>query len=195
MKEEELLKMTSKLRKILASDNVETPEALKAFIPEGSLLQPASISAQKPGESTKASQEPSDINISGVNVLELLKCDIYNDVCGSRPLLSLNFAWVVIRFMVCFMQFEDRLSETRNPLYVRAYETDREWFREKRLGLTVLALFEQDEECLKIMAEEFQNPRAGFMNHIYWEDLQGTGERMNRQRARDHEETPECTVM
>jgi hypothetical protein len=29
----------------------------------------------------------------------------------------------------------------------------------------------EDKECLKVMAELFQNPRSGFMQHIYWEDL------------------------
>ncbi|KAK7750708.1 hypothetical protein SLS62_007408 [Diatrype stigma] len=193
--EEVLLKTTSDLRKILTNDNMETPEALKAFIPEGQHMDSTSRPTQKIGESTKASQKPGDFEISGVNALELLKSDIYNDVCGGVPLSSLNFIWVMVRFMMLFTQFEERLSQLRNPLYVRAYETDREWFQEKRLGLTVLALFEQDEECLKIMAREFESPRAGFMNHVYWEDLQGIGERMSRSKRGEHDQTPDCTVM
>ena len=33
------------------------------------------------------------------------------------------------------------------------------------------ALRGEDDECLRVIAEEFQNPRAGLMNHIFWEDL------------------------
>jgi hypothetical protein len=29
----------------------------------------------------------------------------------------------------------------------------------------------EDDECLEVMAEMFQNPRSGFMQHIYWEEL------------------------
>jgi hypothetical protein len=43
---------------------------------------------------------------------------------------------------------------------------------QKRAGLTLLALAEQDEECLRVMAGVFEGMRTGFMGHIYWEDLQ-----------------------
>jgi hypothetical protein len=44
--------------------------------------------------------------------------------------------------------------------------------REKRVSLISLVLSEENEECMEVMAEKFQNPRSGFMQHIYWEDLE-----------------------
>ncbi|CAJ2511501.1 Uu.00g071260.m01.CDS01 [Anthostomella pinea] len=84
--------------------------------------------------------------------------------------------------MLQFAQFENRLKAIRNPLYVQVYETDDPLVKEfPRVGLVGLALEVQDDECLRVMADEFQNPRAGFMNHIYWEDLEEPGDRLNAQ--------------
>lgn len=49
-----------------------------------------------------------------------------------RPLSSLNYTFVTARFMMLFMQIEDRLKELRNPLWVRAYEEEPVMMREKR---------------------------------------------------------------
>ena len=65
--------------------------------------------------------------------------------------------------------------------------------REKRVSLTTLVLAEEDEECMEVMAEAFQSPRAGFMNHIYWKDLD-TFEAL-RSSTGDDEIEPSCTVM
>jgi len=110
-------------------------------------------------------------NISQRDLLELLRRDLYQDICGGTPYSSLNYVFVMARFMMQFHQFENELRKLRNPLYVQAYETDPHWRHHKRVGLAYLALERQDEECLRVMAREFQNPRAGLMNHIYWHDL------------------------
>lgn len=70
-----------------------------------------------------------------------------------------------------FSQIERDLQAANNKIYRRAFETDREWQRVKLVGLVYLAMTTQDEECLRIMAKAFKNPRTGFMNHTYWEDL------------------------
>ena len=44
---------------------------------------------------------------------------------------------------------------------------------DKKLKPTALALTEQDDECLKVMAQMFQKLRMSFMDMIYWDDLLG----------------------
>ncbi|KAI0966820.1 hypothetical protein F4678DRAFT_267352 [Xylaria arbuscula] len=164
------------------------PEAVqKAVVPEGYTL----------GNLRERGGKGSNHNVSGRDLLSLLQLDISNDICGDIPLSSLNYIWIMIRFMMLFHQFENRLRELRNPLYVQAYETDPLWKKHKRVGLAYLALHVQDEECLRVMAREFQDPRSGFMNHIYWDDLESTrlyGEKPKPNRG--HDELPDqCTVM
>lgn len=55
--------------------------------------------------------------------------------------------------------------------YMRVYEQDAAWRQNKRVGLTFLAAEVEHDECLRVMAEAFESPRAVFMNHIYWGDL------------------------
>ena len=60
----------------------------------------------------------------------------------------------------------------------------------------MLALLEEDEECLEIMAKEFQNARAGLINHIYWGRLDQTAEAMKSQKGNgDNGELPDCSLM
>ncbi|KAI0506199.1 hypothetical protein F5B22DRAFT_470697 [Xylaria bambusicola] len=164
------------------------PEALrKAMVPEGYTV------GSLPGIRGMGGK----LELSGPDLLALFKVDISNDICGDVPLSSLNYVSTMARFMVLFMQFESELDKLRNPLYVQAYETDRQWQKHKRVGLAYLALHLQDEECLRVMAHEFQNPRAGFMNHIYWEDLESTircGQQPSLKRTSGafHDQ---CTVM
>ncbi|GJD02531.1 hypothetical protein ColKHC_11356 [Colletotrichum higginsianum] len=98
--------------------------------------------------------------LTGRELLDFVRVDVHNDVCGDSPISSLNYI---------FMRFEEELS-IQNPLYVRAYKTD-QWKRAKRIALVTLAMKDQDEECLRVMAEQFQRPRAGFMNFVCWDDL------------------------
>jgi hypothetical protein len=71
------------------------------------------------------------VELSGRELLALLKAEIFRDVCGDHPLSSLNYVAVTTVFMMAFMKMEDQLAALRNPLYVRAYETDREWSTRK----------------------------------------------------------------
>ncbi|KAI0100618.1 hypothetical protein GGR51DRAFT_531879 [Nemania sp. FL0031] len=182
--EEDLMALATFLPRIVRGEQT-LPEAVReAVVPEGYTI----------GNLSKPSSKSGIPKLSGQELLNLLKLDISNDICGDIPLSSLNYVWTMARFMMLFHQFERELGKLRNPLYVQAYETDPLWQKQKRVGLAYLALHLQDEECLHVMAREFQNPRAGFMNHIYWDDLESTGEEPRSNRGDD--ELPEqCTVM
>lgn len=191
MDENTLLNIPSRMRELSGDINfTPSPDQFASLpVPEGFRARPA------PGTNRPhRKNEGEGLNMSARDILTFLKYDIFRDINGNLPLSSLNYVWVTIRFMLLFMQIEGELRRVRNPLWVRAYETELEWKRDKRVGLTFLALAEQDDECLRIMAKEFQNPRAGFMNHIYWEDLDETGKTMRGQDA-DAPSEPDCVVM
>lgn len=90
-------------------------------------------------------------------------------------LSSLKFVWVMVRCMEIFAQIDKRLSEIKNPLYLRAYMDASAWSRKKRMGLTYL-VFQLDDETMRIMASAFENPPALFLQHVYWEEFGGLGE-------------------
>lgn len=131
--------------------------------------------------------------------LEFLKLDIVNDVCGDlRPLSSLDYTFLTAQFMMLFMEVEDRLRELRNPLYVEAYEKNKVLMQEKRCALTALVLGGDDDECMRVFAEEFDKMRSGFMNHIYWDDLSGADEPVHKHEQKtnvDDGPVGDCSVM
>ncbi|KAI1193100.1 hypothetical protein F5X97DRAFT_315343 [Nemania serpens] len=134
--------------------------------------------------------------LSTDDLISMLKEDISNDIWGDMPLSSLNYVWTMARCMLLFHELERELGKLRNPLYVQAYETDPTWRHSKRAGLVYLALQVQDKQCLEVMAREFQNPRAAFMDHIYWEDLESVqlhGKRPKTSRVDDSSD--QCSVM
>ncbi|KAI1821615.1 hypothetical protein F4861DRAFT_518110 [Xylaria intraflava] len=185
--EEELLGWAT-FTSTIAKGVPSVPEAVrKELVPKG----------YRVGNLSEPGAKGGDNKLSGQDLLDLLKLDICSDICGDIPLSSLNYTWTMARFMMLFHQFEMELGKLRNPLYVRAYETDPTMRKHKRVSLTYLALHTQDEECLRVMAREFQNPRAGFMNHIYWDDLESTklcGE--ESRSSRGEERLPDqCAVM
>lgn len=62
------------------------------------------------------------------------------------------------------------LQRAGNPLYRRAFEANSE--RTTRATavdkLVYLLIQTEDDECLRIMAEVFEGPRAEFWDHTYW---------------------------
>ncbi|KAI2470526.1 hypothetical protein F4781DRAFT_175854 [Annulohypoxylon bovei var. microspora] len=201
MDDDTLLGMSSSIERMKSTADGPIPKELMETLSDGYKFSNAKLNSGFKGKwaGGHTTNKCKDLDISGRELLELLRWDIFREICADRPLLSLNYAWVTIVFIRLFTIMEDKLKETRNPLYVQAYEEARgELRREKRLGLVMLALSEQDDECLKIMAEVFQNPRAGFMNHIYWEDLEQTSVRMKRthqSREKEQIEPDQCAVM
>ncbi|OXV06093.1 hypothetical protein Egran_06139 [Elaphomyces granulatus] len=180
-----MMKMSSITQK--SSIDRGITESVLAALPEGYK------SARLP-EYNRDGNNPSKGILSSRELLDLIKLDITSDVSSeTRPLSSLNFIWVTARFMLLFLQIEDKMRQLRNPLWVEAYEGNSVLTREKRASFTSLVLAEEDEECLTVMAEEFQRPRAGFMNHIYWDDLE-TSESIRATTA-DEDAGPSCRVM
>lgn len=196
MPEALLLDMSSSLVMNLKGGRNEMPmpipDILQDAVPEGYRTQWGADLKNRPGGKSRSGGGRDAATVSRRDMLELLKWDIFRDVCGDMPIMSLNFIWVTVRFMMLFMQIEEELAKRVNPLWARAYELDPLWSRDKRVGLAFLALSEQNDECLRTMAREFENPRAGFMNHIYWEDLEDTADRMNMDNQLPDDQ---CVVM
>ncbi|KAF2868102.1 hypothetical protein BDV95DRAFT_580257 [Massariosphaeria phaeospora] len=135
-------------------------------------------------------------DIKGNELLDLLRIDMFADVCGRVPLSSMNYTWITVHFMFLFLRIEDRFKETRHPFYVRAYENPPSNIRrQKRLAFVVNVMAEEDDEALKLLAEVFQNPRMGALNFIYWDDLR-EGEFGEKSKS-DADEIPmdQCSVM
>ncbi|RDL37370.1 uncharacterized protein BP5553_04803 [Venustampulla echinocandica] len=166
------------------------PEAVLAAQPEGYTTLPF----PKPKRGGNALSKS---GLGACGLLNLIKMDVLTDICGVRPLSSLNYVWVAVRFMMLFMQIEDELKRLRNPLWVRAYEQEPSMMREKRLSLTMLVLDREDFECMEVMARVFQKPRAGFMEHIYWDGLDEPTKaiRMGMDPLADDEAAASCIVM
>ncbi|KAK3943350.1 hypothetical protein QBC46DRAFT_377618 [Diplogelasinospora grovesii] len=181
------------------------PDFLRDVVPEGYKARWASETGKHRPNGTRQEEVPHK------DLLEFIKWDVYRDICGDSPIMSLNMVWVTVQFFMVFMKIEGALEEAVNDLWLRAYKMDKKWAKQKRVGLTYMALLGADgagefdpddvEECLEIMAEQFQNPRAGFMNHIYWKDLEEMFKRMERMeriassRQKHHPADDACTVM
>ncbi|KAI0436552.1 hypothetical protein F4803DRAFT_541846 [Xylaria telfairii] len=185
--EQDLMKLSMTLPKNIRGEQAISDVMRETVVPKGYTI----------GNLPEPGSKSSNRDLSSPDLLELLKVDVANDICGDIPLSSLNYVWTMVRFMMQFHRFETELKKLRNPLYVQAYETDPTMQKHKRVGLAYLALHVQDDECLRVMAREFQNPRAGFMNHIYWEDLQSTG--VSKERASsngsDDEFGNQCVIL
>ncbi|KPI45656.1 uncharacterized protein AB675_708 [Cyphellophora attinorum] len=109
---------------------------------------------------------------TGRSLLDLLRVDLFADVCGMNPLSSINYLWVTVHFMILFDRLEKRLREVRNPLYIRTYEHAPASMRRSRRPALIMAMMkDEDPDTLKLCAEVFQDPRMGIMGFIFWEDL------------------------
>ncbi|EPS39533.1 hypothetical protein H072_6698 [Dactylellina haptotyla CBS 200.50] len=109
--------------------------------------------------------------LTDVKVLGLIKVDLIGDICGElRPLSSLNYIWVFSKAIMFFMRLEESLEKINHLEWKRVYTGNAT--REKRAALTTAVMAGDDTELMKIVAAEFQNPRSGFMDSIYWDDLE-----------------------
>ncbi|KAI1816979.1 hypothetical protein GGS20DRAFT_535631 [Poronia punctata] len=187
MSDQYLVEAKSKLA--VASEPQPVPDAVReSMVPEGYTMGPSITPTSMAGY----------VDITQRGLLDLAKNDLYQDICGKVPYSSMNYVFVTMRFMMQFMQFETELRKLRNPLYVQAYETDPQWRRNERVGLAYLALEQQEDECLRVMAREFQNPRSGFMDFIYWPDLDTSDDFDGMSGPRDQHDRPmpdQCNVM
>lgn len=103
------------------------------------------------------------LEVRGSDLLDMMKVDTHADIAGNNPVVSLNYAWVTVRIMLLFHFIEEKLRERKNPVYLKAFKT---WRSQPRFGLVYMAMLKEDEECLRVMAEEFQSP---IRNYVYWD--------------------------
>ncbi|TFA98281.1 DNA repair protein rad13 [Trichoderma ghanense] len=118
--------------------------------------------------------------LSRRDLLKVIRYDVYSDICGPFPLSSLNYFWVTARMVTLFMMFEDELKRLNNALYHDIYVANSGRGMEKRILLAVAALSGSDEECLRTMAKIMEEQRMGWMQHIYWDDLDTSMDRLYR---------------
>ncbi|KAL9572301.1 hypothetical protein ACKAV7_003502 [Fusarium commune] len=178
MTDKQIIDATNKLSSI-ANNTLEVPDGvLDKYAPEGFQLPPSAGSEA----------------LDGRDILELAKFDILSDVAGIAPISSLNYLGVTCWLFITFGCIEERLKDAGNPVYFEAYEGSGPWKLEKRVALALLALKGGNEECLRIVADTLNEARSGFMDFIYWEDL----ETEPRERESHHVDPSlgnECTVM
>jgi hypothetical protein len=106
----------------------------------------------------------------GWQLLDLLRIDIFTDVCGVMPLSDVNYLRVTVYMMSLFSHIEDRLRKARHPLYVHAYEDPVPSMRQqKRLALVMEVMGSEDDGALKLFAQEFERLRASVLDCIYWD--------------------------
>ncbi|CAO2658337.1 Nn.00g060600.m01.CDS01 [Neocucurbitaria sp. VM-36] len=176
----------------LDSDNEDT-EALRRRIADADLQDyktaprrnPYQISGQKMHE-----------QLQGRALLELLRVDVFADVCGNTPISSLNYVWVTCHIMLLFMEFEDRFRKIRHPLWVEAYEQPQPRLRrQKRVALVAAVMANEDEQAMRLFAEGFDSLRLGALACIFWEDLRE--EEYGMKPSADNDEIPadQCSVM
>ncbi|RYC82256.1 hypothetical protein BFJ63_vAg14848 [Fusarium oxysporum f. sp. narcissi] len=177
MTDKEIIEATNKLSSI-ANNTLEVPnEVLDRYAPEGFQFPPSAGSEA----------------LDGRDILELAKFDILSDVAGIAPISSLNYLGVTCWLLITFGRIEERLKEAGNPVYFEAYEGSGPWKSEKRVALALLALKGDNEECLRIVADTLNEARTGFMDFIYWKDLET--EPREREADVDPSLGNECTVM
>ncbi|KAL2122711.1 hypothetical protein VTJ04DRAFT_3166 [Mycothermus thermophilus] len=103
----------------------------------------------------------------GVTILHYIETDLMMDLHGDqRPLSSINYIWITCIMISVFKEIEKELSKRRNRLYVQAYEEAAEAVSEARSFLTLLALEEQDDECLRVMADQLTMMCPSFQSAI-----------------------------
>jgi len=154
MTDKTILEISSILKNSIEKQTV--PKASRPPIPEGYT-------------SGEDKDQPEKARTSWTDLLTFLKLDILHDISGKRrPVSSLKYVWVTSNFMLLFIKIEEKLKDLRNPSYIRAYSENSTMLRDKRVAPTIEALAGEDKKCMEVIAEEFQNPRVGFMNHIYW---------------------------
>ncbi|KAI1028818.1 hypothetical protein LB503_002684 [Fusarium chuoi] len=175
MTDEEIIDATNKLSSI--ANNIPN-EVMTKYAPEGFQLPP---------------QAGSEV-LDGHDILDLAKFDILSDVAGIAPISSLNYLGVTCWLLITFGRIEERLKEAGNPVYFEAYEGSGPWKLEKRVALALLALKGDNEESLRIVADTLNEARSGFMDFIYWEDLE-TEPRERESHHVDPSVRNECTVM
>ncbi|KAI5265033.1 hypothetical protein E4T47_08633 [Aureobasidium subglaciale] len=104
---------------------------------------------------------------SGLDLLEMLKVDVCQDIAGCRPVTGLNFMWITSGILGLIIEWEKRLKESQNPLFLRNLRGDR-WRRE---GFVKNVLGERPgyEECLEVFGKVITDIGSGYAEYICWQ--------------------------
>ncbi|KAM5356712.1 hypothetical protein ACJ41O_003358 [Fusarium nematophilum] len=153
--EKDILNLVDMMSVVRGSQPVIPASAVESIIPKGYKARSAEGFNSATG-GAKATGE-----LSGINLLGPIKFDVANDVAETRPLSSSNYISATFVLIMLFTKIEDRLKEVGNASYVEAFEMPGPWRNHKRVALAMLALKEENEECLKIMGEKFDEHRTG----------------------------------
>ncbi|KAF2021946.1 hypothetical protein BU24DRAFT_446839 [Aaosphaeria arxii CBS 175.79] len=133
--------------------------------------------------------------LQGRALLEVLRLDIFADVCGRDPMSSLNYVWFTCYLLILFGKIEDQLREARNPLWVQMYQLTSPRFRHhSRLSMLMAAMANDNKEALEICAKIFDTFRVGAKSCIFWEDLR-MEDGLKPQRDKDDIPDGQCSVM
>ncbi|GAB1318110.1 DUF6604 domain-containing protein (Fragment) [Madurella fahalii] len=128
-------------------------------------------------------------------LFEFFKLDIFNEVCGDHARAGFNYVAATEYFLAVFSSIEQKLREQGNRLYQRARNSDLGRRGQARVALTLLAITEEDEECLRIIAEVLeQHPAPEFEGFIYWDGLRRAVDMMER-AAEVRRDQPENTSL
>ncbi|KAJ3539184.1 hypothetical protein NM208_g5593 [Fusarium decemcellulare] len=183
--------------------NPHPPQSvMDAMAPEGFQMMPAleGVYSYFPGgipDSTTKQAPKKSNGFSGTDLLDIVRMDVVRDVQGHRPLSCFNHLSVAISFLIMFSKIEDRLREAKDPAYIEAFERPLPRGVAKRAALTVLALSDEHDETLRLIAEVMDSRRSGFMRHVYWEDKDINPELETREKrsTSGYEGGNECTLM
>jgi hypothetical protein len=141
-------------------------------------------------------------NAQGRDLLDLLRPDLFADVCGNNPVSSVNYVWVTCIFIMLFMKIEDVFSKARHPLWVETYERSMRSRPQglKRVVLVAQAMSSADEDAMRLFVQAFEETRGGILAFVYWEDSKegesGFREASTNGDGSDGVPSPEqCTVM
>ncbi|KAF7552044.1 hypothetical protein G7Z17_g4596 [Cylindrodendrum hubeiense] len=193
--EEELLSMASLFAQTMTPKEI-SPDMLRSLHDGLTQITPSEWQSQI-SEKVGSADRPTKLSLSNKELLQFVQSDIFSDICGKQSLSSLSYNWAAAQMFSVFMQAEDELRKRRNPIWVRAYETDQQWATMKRVGLTYMIMIEEDDECLRVLADAFEKTRSGLMDHTYWE-LDLTDSAWDRSSSKAHKDgipDIECTVM
>lgn len=182
--EEQIIESVQETPRRLRANRDKHIRGQKSIVPDGYTQQ----------RLTQAGGRKLGVQLTVLEMLELVKADVCADICGTIPLSALNFAWVMVRMMTLFTQIENALAAVNHPHYVRAYQ-QHEFGPRRRTALTYLMLESMDEECMRIVAREFESPRAGFLQHIYWNELELDDPAVHHARRGGNDPFDLCTVM
>jgi hypothetical protein len=138
---------------------------------------------------TTQMREPVVLNNSVL--LRFVKGDTRRYICGACPTMALSWLWITIQVFMTMDTIVRDLKEARNSDYIETYESGR--FPDERTSLVMLALGEQNDATLKIMANVFENLRTGVIPNSYWDDLDG--DTVDSESRANEPDAPDCTVM